>query len=332
MFILSSGLSIAKVVTSRIFKACLVAGFLLLTGCQATPQAEQLRQQKPAQLAAAKTIADVPFSPQQQYYCGPTTLSEVFAFHGRRINAEEIAPKLFIPAKQGSLQLEMVSATRQYDFLPYAKTGSLTELMQLIEDDIPVIVFQNLSIQLLPQWHYAVVIGYDLSKGTITLHTGLTPNHEMSFELFEKTWARGNYWLLAPVPNGKTSSSMEPFTYIQAAYDLLQVGNVKTGLSFLEAATRQWPDQWLAYFLIANHYLQFDSAKAVRWFEQGYHTGQYQQAYLNNFAFALAEQGCPSQARTVITTALERFPHDSTLLETKRKIDNMTGDSLCPGG
>ncbi len=306
-----------------------MAGFLLLTGCQATPQTDQLRTQKPPELILTKKIAGVPFSPQQQFYCGPTTLSEVLSYYGREVSANEIAPKIFIPDKEGSLQLEMVSATRQYDFLPYAKTGTLTELMQLVEDDIPVIVFQNLSIQLLPQWHYAVVIGYDLTKGTITLHTGLTPNHEMSFELFEKTWARGNYWLLAPVPEGKTSSSMEPFSYIQAAYDLLQVNRVETGLGFLESATSQWPDQWLAYFLIANHYLQSDPASAISWFKKGYHAGQYQRAYLNNFAFALAEQGCASQARTVIETALKRFPDDRTLIETKSKVDALPHGSSC---
>lgn len=120
-----------------------VFGLLLLAGCQSTPQADRLRQQGLASLPDSHTISAVPFYPQQQYYCGPTTLSEVFGYYGVKATPEEIAPKLFIPNKEGSLQLEMVSATRQYGFLPYTERGTLSSIMGLVKDDIPVIVFQN---------------------------------------------------------------------------------------------------------------------------------------------------------------------------------------------
>ena len=70
---------------NAIFKrACFLAGFsllLLLTGCQATPQADQLRQAGLASLPQSHTIQSVPFTPQEQFYCGPTTLSEVFGYY-----------------------------------------------------------------------------------------------------------------------------------------------------------------------------------------------------------------------------------------------------------
>lgn len=238
-------------------KACYLTSFslfLILTGCQSTPQTAQLRQEGLASLPESHTIHTMPFFPQEQYYCGPTTLSEVFGYYGKNIFPDEIAPKLFIPNKEGSLQLEMVTATRQYGLLPYTERGTLSSLLQFVKDDIPVVVFQNLSIQLLPQWHYAVVIGFDSEKGSVTLHTGVTPNHEMSLELFERTWGRGNYWYLAPVPPGVTSSEMTPFTYVSAAYGMLKVGDQEQALAFLETATNQWPDYWLSYFLVANYY------------------------------------------------------------------------------
>ena len=103
----------------------------------------------------------------------------MFGYYGESTSPNDIAPKLFIPSKDGSLQLEMVSATRQFGFLPYSDRGTLSSIMSLVKDDIPVIVFQNLSIQLLPQWHYAVVIGFDSDKGTVTLYRPYA-NHEMS--------------------------------------------------------------------------------------------------------------------------------------------------------
>ncbi len=297
-------------------RACILAGslvLLLLGGCQSTPQADQLRQQGLSSLPPSHTISSVPFYPQQQYFCGPTTLSEVFAFYGVNAAPEDIAPKLFIPDKEGSLQLEMVSATRQYGFLPYTERGTLSSLMALVSDNIPVIVFQNLSISIWPQWHYALVIGFDSEKGTVTLHTGLTPSHEMSFELFERTWGRGNYWYMAPVPPSAVSDEMQPFTYVSAAYDLLKVGKTPVALQFLQSATQQWPSYWLSYFLLANHYLSLEDPQAVYWFEKGYEYGNQQKAYVHNYALALKQAERYEDANRILTQGLRDFPRDEDL-------------------
>jgi tetratricopeptide (TPR) repeat protein len=307
-------------------KACAIAGFLLLAGCQGTPQTDQLANVTPAGLAPAYQIKNVPFVAQQQYYCGPTTLAEVFKFYGTQVSADDIAPKIFIPEKEGSLQLEMVTAARQYHYLPYQTQGTLTLLMQLISDDIPVIVFQNLSISLLPQWHYAVVTGFDLTKQTITLHTGVTQDHEMSFSLFEKTWGRGNYWLLAPVPPQVTSEHMVPFKYISAAYDMLKVAENNSkqqeqALLFLQSATKQWPNEWLAYFLLGNFYLESQPDKANVWFKKGYQYGKGQQPYLHNYTLALLKTGQRQAAASVLAHAINTFPNDSDFLALKQRLD-----------
>lgn len=295
---------------------------LVLSGCQSTPQADKLRQAGLASLPESHTIESVPFFPQEQFYCGPTTLSEVFGYYGKSTSPNDIAPKLFIPDKEGSLQLEMVSATRQFGFLPYTERGTLSSIMSLVKEDIPVIVFQNLSIQLIPQWHYAVVIGFDSDRGTVTLHTGLTPNHEMSLELFERTWARGNYWYLAPVPPKVTSSEMTPFTYVSAAYDMLKVGDKAQSLAFLETASQTWPSYWLSYFLIANYYLEHPDIEgnnklAITWFEKGYDVGQHQHAYVHNYIIALRKGNRLETANEVLKQALARFPDNARLLALK---------------
>lgn len=307
-------------------KACLIAGFLLLAGCQGTPQTDQLANVTPIGLAREHRIENVPFIAQQQYYCGPTTLAEVFGFYGTPVSADEIAPKIFIPEKEGSLQLEMVTATRQYQYLPYQTQGSLTLLMQLVSDDIPVIVFQNLSISWLPQWHYAIVTGFDLPNQTLTLHTGVTKDHEMSFSLFEKTWGRGNYWLLAPVPPQVTSEHMVPFTYVSAAYDMLKVAKNNSeqqeqALQFLQSATNQWPSEWLAYFLLGNFYLDAQPDVAGGWFEKGYEYGKDQKPYLHNYTLALIKTGQQQRARVVLNHALNTFPNDADLLALKQRVE-----------
>jgi tetratricopeptide (TPR) repeat protein len=304
----------------NLYIACFLAGLLILGGCQSTPQADALRAQVPTDLVSSKIIEQVPFFPQQQFYCGPTTLSEIFNFYGDPVVAEEIAPKLFIPDKEGSLQLEMISATRQYGYLPYSEHSSLETILYLLEEDIPVIVFQNLSISILPQWHYAVATGYDLERHELILHTGVTANHRMSFELFERTWARANYWMLVPLPVGKTSGHLQPFKYVSAAYDMLSVGKQNAAVENLIAATKQWPDEWLAYFLIANHFIESNPEKSIHWFEAGLKNGQYQSAYTNNYAHVLAQVGCKDKALEVLQDARQRFPNDTALLNTYEQV------------
>ncbi|MDO6711312.1 PA2778 family cysteine peptidase [Aliiglaciecola sp. 2_MG-2023] len=308
----------------------LLVGAFWLTGCQSTPQADALQASAPTDIPSQKNLDDVPFYPQQEFYCGPTTLSEVFAYYGEQVSAEDIAPKLFIPEKEGSLQLEMVSAARQYGYLAYSGRGNLEQLLYSIEHDVPVIVFQNQSISWLPMWHYALVTGYDLDSQTIQLHTGVTESHTMSFELFERLWQRGNYWYLMPLPAGLTHNNLDAFKYTSAAFDMLQTGQVEAGLTNLIAATKQWPEQWLGYFLLANHFAEFDYQQANQWFFKGWQYGKDQGAYLNNYAYSLANQGCPVQTRQLMEYALDKFPDDDLLKRSYAELLTETTDTKTP--
>ncbi len=308
---------------------CLLVA-LMLAGCQTPPQTRQLLIQPPA-VPRQHLIAGVPFYPQQDFYCGPTTLAEVAGFYGKPQDPAAIAPQTFIPQLQGSLQIEMAAATRQLGLLAYAQRGSMQQLLGLVADDMPVIVLQNNSISWWPQWHYAVVIGYDLADETLTLHTGVTPDYQLDFATFERTWQRGAYWLLLMLPPDKTSPQLDPFLYTKAAQDLLstkqhQSGSAgeSAGVSALQSATAQWPDYWLPYFLLANHYAgpedKSEPALALEWFAKGLRAARQQIAYLNNYALLLSAQGCQQAATALLEEALRLAPGHANLLDSQRQI------------
>ena len=323
-------------------KAGIIVSLLcMLCACQNAPQTEKLFAQK-NNFAATHLIKNVPFYPQQAFYCGPTTLAEVFNYYGDESTPEEIAPNLFVPELEGSLQLEMVSASRQQGLLAYAEKGNLQTLLGLIRDDVPVVVLQNVSVALLPMWHYALVIGYDLQSKEVIMHTGETENHRLNFTTFERTWARGDYWLLAAVPPDKMSNQFSPLNYTQAAQDLLSTGQKQAGREALQNAIETWPENWLNYFVLANDYLTDSPQQAVNWFQQGY---QYSHAksdnanvgnnpenhfkisenlpYLNNYAYALASLGCGPQANILISRALAYEPGNTNLLDTQKQIPEL---------
>ena len=172
------------------------------------PQTNLLLQQSTA-LPTAHEIQNVPFYPQEEYFCGPTTLAEILSFYDKDIAPELVAPTLFIPDRQGSLQVEMVSSVRQYGMLGYAVQGNLNQLLSLVSEDSPVIVLQNQRLSWYPLWHYALVIGYDLETETMILHTGVTERRIVSMELFENTWRKGDYWMLAALPPEKGSKHFD---------------------------------------------------------------------------------------------------------------------------
>ncbi len=297
-----------------------IAGLLLLLGgCQTPPQTQQLLI-TPPNIARQHQIAKVPFFPQQQFFCGPTTLSEVAGFYGLNNSPNTIAPSTFIPGREGTLQIEMVAATRQLGLVAYAERSSMQQLLSLVAENIPVIVLQNNSIGWLPQWHYAVVIGYDLKSAEVILHTGVTANYRLNFSTFERTWQRGNYWMLAMLPSDKTSAQLDPFVYTKACQDLLNTQQTNTGLAALQTATKQWPDYWLPYFLLGNHFFANEPLTAAHWFAKGLPFAQQQVPYLNNYAMLLSKLGCHPQASQFIQDALQLAPDDSRLLDSQMQI------------
>lgn len=299
--------------------AGLMVSLILLTGCQTPPQTRALMLEPPP-IAKQHFIEQVPFYPQQQYYCGPTTLAEVANYHGLPFSPTDIAPLSFVPGLAGSLQIEMVAATRQLGMLAYEQQGSMTLLLSLLAEDIPVIVLQNNSIALLPQWHYAVAIGYDISAQELILHSGVTKNHRLNFATFERTWQRGNYWMLAMLPTHKTSVLLNPFIYVKACQDLLDTQQSEAGIAAMQSAVKQWPEYWLGYFLLANHYLDTQPERAVDWYSQGYQYAKNELSYLNNYAYALGQIQCYAEAKALITQALSLAPTDANVLDTQQQL------------
>lgn len=302
------------------FKAGLFVSFLfLLLGC-ATPSQTQKILVSPPNIPTHYEIAQVPFYLQQDLFCGPATLAEVVNYYGLHQTQEELSADLFIPELKGSLQIEMTAASRKHGFLAYAQAGNLTQLLSLVSQDIPVIVLQNVSISWYPMWHYSVVVGYDLDKQEVILRSGDIERRIAEFKVFERTWQRGKYWLLAAVPPSKTSEHFDPFIYTRSAQDLLSVGQLSQGVTALTSATKQWPEYWLSYFLLGNHYLSSDLNLANYWYQQGYQFATQQASYLNNYAYALHASGCHMQAINIVKKALLLAPSDVNIIDTQKEI------------
>jgi len=301
-------------------KTGLMVGFLLLLqACMIAPQTESFLKQ-PLKIPLKHEISSVPFFPQEDFYCGPTTLAETLNYHGISVKPEEIAPNLFIPDREGSLQIEMISSARQFGLLAYSEKTTIEQLVSLVSDDIPAIVLQNLGTSWYPRWHYALVIGYDITAEKILVHSGLSERRSVPMTLFENTWRRGDYWMLAAIPPQKTSRHLDPFLYVKAAQDLLEVKQQTAALIALESATDQWNEYWLPYLLLGNYYLESDPKLALNWYEQGAKAGSEEPSFLNNYAYGLLLNGYQAKALNIIQKAIEIEPNNLDLQNSFAEI------------
>src|SRR5206468_2229720 len=59
----------------------------------------------------------------------------------------------------------------------------------------PVVVLQEIGLfPGVPEWHYAVINGFDYPSGTLYLRSGTKRRLEMPFTAFERTWMKSGYW------------------------------------------------------------------------------------------------------------------------------------------
>jgi tetratricopeptide (TPR) repeat protein len=302
---------------SRIRIFWLLACLLVLSSCASTPQSRLILAEPPASLPEAIELVETPFYPQLKYQCGPAALATVLEFRGDKTSIEELSREIYIPARKGSLQIEMTAAARRHGMLPYKLAPQLLDLLTEVAAGNPVLVFQNLSFEWYPMWHYAVVIGYDISKQEIVLRSGTTRRWVTTFEVFERTWQRADWWALVLVPAGAIPKTAKPQPYLKTAFAFEETGRTELALSAYRSATRQWPgvtDSWLTLGNMAFKKQYWEEAIAA------FITATTIQPSLpvswNNLAYALHDAGCITQAQQALECGLRIAPADENLQDS----------------
>lgn len=268
--------------------------FAGLTGCasQALQYKEWDADPAMAGLPEQVLLVEVPFFPQQTYQCGPATLAMLMNHQGEPVNPDSLVERVFIESREGSLQAEMLAATRRQALLPYVHDTRFSTLLQQLNAGHPVLVFQNLGFGFYPVWHYAVVIGYDLEQQEVVLHSGTTEQLRRSFRRFELEWRGGDYWAITMHRPGEFPHNADPTRYLEASAGLEQAGQYQAAAQAYGAATQRWPNQQLAWMGLGNaHYLQQQFTEAESAYRQALTLNPDSAAAHHNLAWALMRQG-----------------------------------------
>jgi len=299
---------------------------LLLGGCAAARQTEKLHSTPPVDLPPLQELTQTPFYPQQQYQCGPAALATVLNHHAIAISPQELVPQVYLPAREGSLQVEMTATARRYGMVVYPLRPELADLLAEVAAGYPVLVLQNLSFNWLPQWHYAVVVGYDLVNSEVVLRSGTTHRWITSLAAFERTWSRANYWALVVLPPDQIPSTAEPLRYLNAALELEQTSQEEAAYRAYEAAAKRWPNWPQIWLALGNAtYQRHQFRESVEAFLNATRLEPANMTGWNNLAYALLELGCPQQANQAIACASELAPQDTNIQESQKDIEAGAG-------
>jgi len=303
-----------------LFLVWMIVGFLV--GCAGIKKFEST--DLPKNLPPAIELEAVPFYPQSDYQCGPSTLAMALTYSDLPITPEALKSQVYTPSQKGSLQMAMIGATRRHDRIAYPIFG-FNSVYPEIAAGHPVIVLQNLGLSWIPVWHYAVLIGYDFIDNTVILRSGITERKVMSLDTFDKTWARSDYWGLIVLKPTRLPAIASEKDYLSAVFGLEKSNRFQAAIEGYQTALTRWPRSLIAFMGLGNSlYALGDLQGAEEAFRMAVknHPGAAE-AY-NNLAQALLEQGHKQEALAAAQKAVAiggpmREVYEATLKDIQSK-------------
>ena len=308
--------------TGPVRAALALGAALVVAGCAA--RGPVLAPATAGAAPARVELEATPFFPQERYQCGPAALATVLSAAGAEVTADSLVPEVYVPGRTGSLQVELIAATRRHDRLPYVLPQTLDALLATLDGGSPALVLQKLGAGPFPGWHYAVVVGYDASRDHFVLRSGTEQRKIMSASHFFATWDRAERWALVVLQPGSLPPAADFARYMDAAAGLEAVGRLDAAAEAYEAAARAWPAESLPQLALANlAHARGDLVAAERGFHAAVRLNPKDAAARNNRAEVLRALGCPTVARREIEVARALAaggPLSSTVEATARAI------------
>ena len=294
--------------------------FWMLAGCSTMPPSVSNYGPAPSPLE----LVDTPFYPQQQFQCGPAALMTVLTASGVATTLDAVSSQVYLPARQGSLQSELLAASRAAERVPYVLAPELSSITGELAAGRPVLVLQNLGVSWAPRWHYAVVIGADADSDEIILRSGTDERRIMRTPVFLRTWQRSGFWAMTTLKPGELPADADQARYSEAVGGLEQTGHHRAARDAWQAGVTKWPDDNIFRFGLANaEYALGNFSAAEALFLVMLRNDAASLIAHNNLAMTLAAQGRNREALLQIDAALNLAvdsPLVEELLDTQRII------------
>lgn len=262
---------------------------LLLAGCAG--------QQGLAPPVQPGPLEAVPFFPQTEWQCGPAALATVLVHGGVDTTPEELADGIYLPGRQGSLQLELIARSRRLGRVPWVLPAEPAALWAELGAGFPVLVLQDLGALGVRRWHYAVVVGFDEQRQQVVLRSGTERERREPLRRFMRSWERGGWWAVVVPPPDRLPATIDATHWARVLLDSAEVMDPVALDEYWQAAAARWPAEFIVQFAAANHEFGRGQLAAA---EQRYRrlaaSGNEEALVRNNLANLLLERGCAQAA------------------------------------
>jgi hypothetical protein len=274
----------------------------------------------------------VPFHAQTEYQCGPAALAGVLGASGVRKTPQALVPEVYLPARRGSLQVELLAATRRAGRIAYPVEGSIDALVAELAAGRPVLVLQNLLVRTVPRWHYAVVVGADPDANRLILNSGTRKELPVRASTFMRTWDWAGRWGMVALRPGELPARADPLEYLAAVADFEAVAGAAKARPAYLAAEKRWSRNPQVQLALGNQaHGAGQRVKAVQYYRSGLDYAPADPVLANNLASVLGELGCPDEARAVLDAlpAQDQGRWRDQLAQTRRELDAASRSSQC---
>ena len=168
----------------------LAGGVLFLQGGCAAGAGKGAGSVQPSDAPAPvpSVIAGVPFLPQEDDTCGPSSLAMVLGFLGQEVATQEIVRETRTEGLKGTLITDLAGAARRRGFAAEVVDLDLPRLRERISAGVPVILLVDLGVWSWSRPHYLVAYGW--TPEGVVAHSGREQGKVIPFPTLDAQWAK----------------------------------------------------------------------------------------------------------------------------------------------
>jgi ABC-type bacteriocin/lantibiotic exporter with double-glycine peptidase domain len=133
-------------------------------------------------------IPGVPFLPQEEDSCGPSSLAMLLRFYGGEARTGEIVRETGTPGLRGPLITDLAAAARRRGFEAEVVDLDLEGLRERISEGIPVILLVDLGVWVVSRPHYLLAFG--VTPDGVVAHSGRDEGKVIPFSTLDAQWAK----------------------------------------------------------------------------------------------------------------------------------------------
>jgi ABC-type bacteriocin/lantibiotic exporter with double-glycine peptidase domain len=181
--------------------ALLLGGALLVSGGCAARRTAAIPA-LPAAASETRVIEGVPFLPQEEETCGPSSLAMLLRFHGKEAATRELVEETRTAGLRGALITDLAAAARRRGVEAGVADLDLAGLRRRILAGEPVILLVDLGTWVWSRPHY--LVAYGVTAEGVVAHSGRSEATVIPYGSLEAQWEKmGHLAIVVPAKGSR---------------------------------------------------------------------------------------------------------------------------------